>query len=130
MARILTSQASTGNVLKYELAPEVAYCRTNGVYTKNAESKVGMVVTLTGGKWINFLDANAGDAIGVLVDELIYGAADGDVAGTAILNDGPAIVRQGGLVVPAAGATLATAITALETAGIKVAGKFSTDEIE
>ena len=128
MTKILTSQASLGNVLKHEYAPEMKYCRTLGTYTKTADTKVGIVVTLTTGKWTNFADINSNDPIGVLVDETVYEAANGDVANTAILNGSPAIVRLGGLSV-ASGATLSLAVTALEAAGIKVADKFSTDEL-
>ena len=128
MTKILTSQASLGNVLKHEYAPESGYCRTFGTYTKTADTKVGMVVTLTGGKWTNFADANAADPVGILVDETVYEGANGDITGVAILNKAPAIVRLGG-VSTAAGQTLATAVTAVEAAGIKVADKFSTDEL-
>jgi len=128
MTKILTSQASLGNVIKHEYPPETGYCRTTGIYTKTADTKVGMVVTLTTGKWTDFADLNSTDAIGIMIDETVYDASNGDVAGTAILNGSPAIVRLGGLSV-ATGATLSLAVTALEAAGIKVADKFSTDEL-
>lgn len=129
MAKILTSVASVGNVLKHEYAPHTGYCRAKGTYTKTADFKVGMIVTLTGGKYVDFKDANAANPIAIVVDERVYDAALGDVANTAVIVRGPAVVRQGGLSVSSTGATLSTAVAALEAAGIQVADAFSTDEL-
>lgn len=124
---ILTSVPSLGNVLKHEYAPEIGYCRTSGVYTKTADSVVGMIVTLTGGKFVDFKDANSSDPIGVMIDETVYGLANGDVNDVAVLVRGAAEVRLGGLAVSSSGATLATATAALIEAGIIVADSFASN---
>lgn len=130
MALLQTRKDKVGNLLKHEYAPEMGFCREAGTVdldstTVLASAEVGSVLTFTGGKWIAYLDANVADPIGVLIDETVYDLTAAeiatDVAGLAILVNGPAIVREAALKLDTTGVTSATAIAALKAANIKTA---------
>lgn len=128
MTKVLERKTKVGDLLKHEYAPEVGYCRVAEPVDVDstvvlASAEVGSVLTKTGGKWVAYLDVNVADPIGILIDETVYDLTTAELATDvtlAVLNGSPAQVRKGALKLDTTGVTEATAIAALEAAGIQV----------
>ena len=118
------------DLVKQELFPESAYCRATVVANEAAAKTyaVGTVlgkVTATGKYKIAVETAVDGSKVpaAIVVDDYAVAAAT-DTTVLALVN-GPAIVSRGGLVLDATyndATKIATALAALDAAGIKVIG--------
>jgi len=96
MAASATRGKRIGDVLIWEVDNgEHGFCRTAMSVTVEDDIAVGSVVAYNGA-WINGNNSEGGNAVGVVIDERIYDAADG--ANTlVVLTKGPAIVRLNSL---------------------------------
>ena len=112
MSLIATEGFRTSHLLKGELWPEYAYCRSVVVYNGAAKTfKVGDVVAAAGG-----VPAAAANIVGVVLFET--DAAASTNTNLVLLSKGPAIVSKAALNVGAL--VLADVVTKLESMGIQV----------
>lgn len=109
---IATENFRTSHLLKGELWPETAYCRSVVTYNGAAKTfKVGDVVAAAGA-----VPALAADIVGVVMEEKDAAAATN--TNLLVLSRGPAIVSKAALNVGAL--VLADVVTKLESMDIRV----------